>query len=145
MYRRTTSAVLTEFVGEIDQVPPMYSALKRDGKPLYEYARAGIDVERKARRVVIHEPSLGRFTDDALEQPFRRFRVRCSKGTYVRTLAADIGERLGCGAHSDGASPHGDRKLEPGQGAYAGGNWSCWRRRPAMNSAAAGFSAGRHG
>ncbi|MBI5900142.1 MAG: tRNA pseudouridine(55) synthase TruB [Rhodocyclales bacterium] len=92
------SAVLAEFVGEIDQVPPMYSALKRDGKPLYEYARAGIEIERKARRVVIHE--LHRIDPtDALAKGSFMFEVRCSKGTYVRTLAADIGERLGCGAH----------------------------------------------
>ncbi len=91
-------AALAGFVGEIEQVPPMYSALKRDGKPLYEYARAGIEVERAARRISIHELRLldggaglasGRFV----------FEVRCSKGTYVRTLAADIGDRLGCGAH----------------------------------------------
>jgi len=91
-------AVLAGFVGEIDQMPPMYSALKRDGKPLYEYARAGIEVERATRRISIHAMRLldgdaglaaGRFV----------FEVHCSKGTYVRTLAADIGERLGCGAH----------------------------------------------
>lgn len=91
-------AVLAGFVGEIDQVPPMYSALKRDGKPLYEYARAGIEVERAPRRVCIHglhllagegDFSSGRFVVE----------VHCSKGTYVRTLAADIGDRLGCGAH----------------------------------------------
>ncbi|MCK9388373.1 MAG: tRNA pseudouridine(55) synthase TruB [Sulfuritalea sp.] len=96
--RPDLEAVLAGFVGEIDQVPPMYSALKRDGKPLYEYARAGIEVERAARRINIHEMRLldgeagladGRFV----------FEVRCSKGTYVRTLAADIGDRLGCGAH----------------------------------------------
>ncbi len=92
------SAALAEFVGEIDQVPPMYSALKRDGKPLYEYARAGIEIERKARRVVIHE--LHRIDSaDTLANNSFVFEVRCSKGTYVRTLAADIGERLGCGAH----------------------------------------------
>jgi len=94
------NAALAAFIGEIEQVPPMYSALKRDGKPLYEYARAGIELERSARRIRIHELRLlatgegesmagGRFV----------FEVRCSKGTYVRTLAADIGERLGCGAH----------------------------------------------
>ncbi len=91
-------SALNAFLGEIDQVPPMYSALKRDGKPLYEYARAGIDVERKARRVVIHSLELME-PEHALANDQFSFLVRCSKGTYVRTLAADIGERLGCGAH----------------------------------------------
>lgn len=89
---------LAAFVGQIEQVPPMYSALKRDGKPLYEYARAGIEVVRAARRVTIHQ--LFRVNgDDGLIDGRFDFEVRCSKGTYVRTLAADIGERLGCGAH----------------------------------------------
>lgn len=86
--------VLASFVGEIDQVPPMYSALKRDGRPLYEYARAGQVLERAARRVRIHRiESLG-FDGERL-----RIRVACSKGTYIRVLAEDIGEALGCGAH----------------------------------------------
>ena len=90
-------AALASFLGEIDQVPPMYSALKRDGKPLYEYARAGIELERAARRVRIYELNL--LNADELATGRFVFEVRCSKGTYVRTLAADIGERLGCGAH----------------------------------------------
>lgn len=90
--------VLAAFVGEIDQVPPMYSALKRDGKPLYEYARAGIEIERKSRRVCIHELRLLADDGDFADGRFV-FEVSCSKGTYVRTLAADIGDRLGCGAH----------------------------------------------
>ena len=96
--RADLEAALAAFVGEIEQVPPMYSALKRDGKPLYEYARAGIEVERAARRVCIHELRLADRGDDLAGGRFV-FDVRCSKGTYVRTLAADIGERLGCGAH----------------------------------------------
>lgn len=92
------TTVLAEFLGEIDQVPPMYSALKRDGKPLYEYARAGIEIERKARRVVIYDLHWSNPADALANNSFM-FEVRCSKGTYVRTLAADIGERLGCGAH----------------------------------------------
>jgi tRNA U55 pseudouridine synthase TruB len=76
----------------------MYSALKRDGKPLYEYARAGIEIERKARRVVIYDHHRGDPATALVNNGFV-FEVRCSKGTYVRTLAADIGERLGCGAH----------------------------------------------
>jgi tRNA pseudouridine55 synthase len=92
------AAVLSGFVGEIEQVPPMYSALKRDGKPLYEYARAGIDITRTPRRITIREL---RLVDGAAGLTDGRFvfEVLCSKGTYVRTLAADIGERLGCGAH----------------------------------------------
>lgn len=85
---------LAAFRGEIEQVPPMYSALKRDGKPLYEYARAGVTLEREARRVTIHALELLSY-----EAPFLRMRVRCSKGTYVRVLGEDIGARLGCGAH----------------------------------------------
>ncbi len=82
------------FVGAIDQIPPMHSALKRDGKPLYDYARAGIELEREPRRVTIHsirvvEGEGARWTID----------VSCSKGTYIRTLGEDIGEALGCGAH----------------------------------------------
>ncbi|RFU47998.1 tRNA pseudouridine(55) synthase TruB [Paraburkholderia sp. DHOC27] len=87
-------AALTRFRGEIVQVPPMYSALKRDGKPLYEYARAGQVVEREGRQVTIHALELL-----ACALPDVTFRVTCSKGTYVRTLAEDIGEALGCGAH----------------------------------------------
>ncbi|WP_047837193.1 tRNA pseudouridine(55) synthase TruB [Burkholderia gladioli] len=92
--RAAIEAVLPRFLGEIVQVPPMYSALKRDGKPLYEYARAGQSVEREGRQVTIH---LLELLDCAL--PDVSFRVTCSKGTYVRTLAEDIGEALGCGAH----------------------------------------------
>lgn len=87
-------AVLRRFTGEIMQVPPMHSALKRDGKPLYEYARQGIELERTPRRVVIHAIDLDGFSGETLS-----FTVACSKGTYVRTLAEDIGEALGCGAH----------------------------------------------
>lgn len=86
--------VLARFVGEIEQVPPMYSALKRDGKPLYEYARAGIELEREARRVKISAIELVSFDGDHFVM-----RVDCSKGTYIRSLAMDIGAALGCGAH----------------------------------------------
>jgi tRNA pseudouridine55 synthase len=85
------------FRGEIVQVPPMYSALKRDGKPLYEYARAGQVVEREGRPVTIH--LLEMLACALPDGPDVTFRVTCSKGTYVRTLAEDIGEALGCGAH----------------------------------------------
>jgi tRNA pseudouridine55 synthase len=85
---------LDAFLGDIEQVPPMHSALKRDGKPLYEYARQGIELERSPRRVTVHGLKLLWRQDDHFEME-----VSCSKGTYVRTLAADIGEALGCGAH----------------------------------------------
>lgn len=95
--REHIEQVLTRFRGEIEQVPPMYSALKKDGRPLYEYARAGQTVERAARRVTILSISM---LECALPQaPTFTMRVTCSKGTYVRTLAEDIGEALGCGAH----------------------------------------------
>lgn len=87
-------AVLERFIGEIEQVPPMYSALKRDGKPLYELARQGIEVERPVRRVTIHALRPLAWQPERFE-----IEVVCSKGTYVRTLAADIGAALGCGAH----------------------------------------------
>ncbi len=87
-------AVLAQFTGPIQQVPPMYSALKRDGKPLYEYARAGVTLEREARAVVIHELELLDYN-----APMLTLRVKCSKGTYVRVLGEDIGAALGCGAH----------------------------------------------
>lgn len=86
--------VLARFRGPIEQVPPMYSALKRDGKPLYEYARAGVTLEREARPVTIHTLDLLDYT-----APFLRLRVSCSKGTYIRVLGEDIGRALGCGAH----------------------------------------------
>lgn len=87
-------SVLAQFRGEIDQIPPMYSALKRDGKPLYEYARAGVTLEREARRVKIHALE---FLD--YRAPYLSVRVNCSKGTYIRVLGQDIGAMLGCGAH----------------------------------------------
>lgn len=87
--------VLVGFRGLIEQVPPMYSALKREGKPLYEYARSGVDLPREPRKVTIHELELISFTPPNEI----RLRVKCSKGTYVRTLGADIGTKLGVGAH----------------------------------------------
>ncbi len=87
-------ATLLRFCGRISQIPPMYSALKRDGKPLYQLARQGIEVEREARDVTINELLLLAFSGHRC-----RLRVSCSKGTYIRTLAEDIGNALGCGAH----------------------------------------------
>jgi len=86
--------VLPQFTGDILQVPPMHSALKRDGRPLYELARQGITVDREARPVTIHAIELLEFTGTRL-----RLSVSCSKGTYIRVLAQDIGAALGCGAH----------------------------------------------
>jgi tRNA pseudouridine55 synthase len=90
----SVASVLPEFLGNIKQVPPMYSALKRDGKPLYELARQGIEVEREARPVTIHEINFLSLEGDVLSLD-----VACSKGTYIRTLVEDIGKLLGCGAH----------------------------------------------
>lgn len=86
--------VIQPFLGPIEQVPPMYSALKQNGQPLYKLAREGKTVERKARPVTIYSIELLSW-----QNPDLTFSVRCSKGTYVRTLAEDIGEQLGCGAH----------------------------------------------
>ncbi|MFC1747254.1 tRNA pseudouridine(55) synthase TruB [Pseudomonadota bacterium] len=88
------SEVLNSFLGDIQQTPPMYSALKVDGKPLYKLARQGIEIERKSRQVTIYSIDLLAKRDDELE-----LAVLCSKGTYIRTLSEDIGEVLGCGAH----------------------------------------------
>ncbi len=92
--RARVERVLEGFEGPQEQIPPMYSALKHQGQRLYKLARQGVEVERKPRPVVIHTLDLLSFEGDTLE-----FDVRCSKGTYVRTLAEDIGAALGCGAH----------------------------------------------
>ncbi|MBA1245300.1 MULTISPECIES: tRNA pseudouridine(55) synthase TruB [Pseudomonas] len=92
--RADIEAVLPHFRGPIQQVPPMYSALKRDGQPLYKLARAGEVVEREARSVTIGSLELL-----AVEQTRATLAVHCTKGTYIRTLVEDIGERLGCGAY----------------------------------------------
>ncbi len=89
---------LDRFTGPISQVPPMYSALKKDGKPLYEYARDGQTLERAPRPVLIHELELLELQLQG-DAPWLRLRVRCSKGTYIRTLGEDIGQALGCAAH----------------------------------------------
>lgn len=89
----TVAAACDGFLGGYDQIPPMYSALKVDGKKLYELAREGKTVERKARRIEIPELEILE-----IRLPVVRFRVVCSKGTYIRALCADIGEKLGCGA-----------------------------------------------
>lgn len=90
----TINAVLARFVGDIVQIPPMHSAIKQNGVPLYKLAHQGLEVERQPRCVTIHALTLLRFENDVLEVA-----VRCSKGTYIRVLAEDIGAALGCGAH----------------------------------------------
>lgn len=85
-------AVLQNFIGIITQIPPMYSALKHQGKPLYAYAREGIEIERQPRQVTIYDLHIEALTGDEM-----RITVRCSTGTYIRTLAEDIGRALGCG------------------------------------------------
>jgi len=90
-------AALAAFAGKISQVPPQYSAVKVGGKALYKWARKGVRMEVPAREVEIREILL-----QGIEMPFVRFTVRCSKGTYVRTLCADMGDRLGCGAALEG-------------------------------------------
>jgi tRNA pseudouridine55 synthase len=92
--RAAIDTVLQRFTGALLQRPPMHSALKHEGRALYEYARRGIEVERTARPVTLHALTLLEWRNDALVLD-----VRCSKGTYVRTLAEDIGAALGCGAH----------------------------------------------
>ena len=94
MAKTLIDAILPHFIGDIQQVPPMYSALKRDGKPLYEYARSGIEIEREARRITIYSIKL---LD--VQWPVIDIEVHCSKGTYIRVLAEDLGYALGCGAH----------------------------------------------
>ena len=91
-------AITQRFTGALAQVPPMYSALKKDGKALYEYARKGIEVEREARHITIFKLNMA-FAHDSRAQVAIKIIVSCSKGTYIRTLGEDIGEALGCGAH----------------------------------------------
>jgi tRNA pseudouridine55 synthase len=102
---------MKKFMGEIEQTPPMFSAIKVNGKPLYELARKGIVVERKTRRIRIYDLTLDHFSEDIFS-----FTVRCSKGTYVRTLVEDTGEALGCGAHVIGlrrmyVAPYHNQKM----------------------------------
>jgi tRNA pseudouridine55 synthase len=102
----TIAAACAAHVGEIEQVPPMHSALKHQGKALYEYARQGVEIEREARRVTLHSIDILSWHDDVLTLD-----VCCSKGTYIRTLAQDIGEHLGCGAHLIGLRRTGSGAL----------------------------------
>ena len=100
--RSQFEAVCTTFIGDLSQVPPMHSALKHEGKPLYAYARAGIEIERTARQITIHRIDIAERQHQGLANGSDNtwtIDVRCSKGTYIRTLAEDIGRALGCGAH----------------------------------------------
>ena len=108
---REIEDVLQKFRGPITQIPPMYSALKKDGKRLYELAYQGIEVEREPRQITIYHINLCRHERDILELV-----INCSKGTYIRTLAEDIGRQLGCGAHvaelrRTGAGPFTDQQM----------------------------------
>lgn len=100
--REMVLKALSQFCGQILQCPPMYSALKHKGQPLYKLARAGIEIERKLRQVTVHDLILHEFVcapADSPECPELSLEIRCSKGTYVRTIADDLGEALGCGGH----------------------------------------------
>ena len=92
--RRDVEKALKKFEGEIEQLPPMYSALKVNGVPLYKLARKGLEVERSLRKVSIYHIELLDFADNVIE-----IEIACSKGTYIRTIADDLGQDLGCGAH----------------------------------------------
>lgn len=92
--RETLISCIEKFRGETDQVPSMFSALKYQGRPLYEYARQGIEVPRESRKITVYDIVLHRFENDEVEME-----VHCSKGTYIRTIVDDLGEMLGCGAH----------------------------------------------
>ncbi|MEI3094013.1 MAG: tRNA pseudouridine(55) synthase TruB [Oscillospiraceae bacterium] len=122
--------VLERFRGEIMQIPPMYSALKVNGQKLCDLARKGRQVERQPRPVTIHELTLLSREGDTLH-----LRVRCSKGTYIRTLCADIGEALGCGGCIRGAAPDAGRGIYHRRG--------CPRTAAAGSGGAGNLSAGR--
>jgi tRNA pseudouridine55 synthase len=92
--RLAIEAAVGHFIGEIEQLPPMYSALKKDGQPLYKLARQGVEVDRQPRRVQVTSLVIDEFSP-----PYLTFTVQCSKGTYIRTICHDVGQMLGCGAH----------------------------------------------
>ena len=92
------ASLTRQFTGPLAQIPPMYSALKKDGKALYEYARKGQDVEREARHITIYKLNLALAQEEHAQAAIKMI-VSCSKGTYIRTLGEDIGEAIGCGAH----------------------------------------------
>jgi tRNA pseudouridine55 synthase len=144
--RESMEAALRRFVGTIRQIPPMYSALKHNGQPLYKLARKGMEVERAPREVTVRELHLLRLDDEEFE-----CELRCSKGTYVRTLATDLGEILGCGAHVTAlrrtvvepydASEDGDIGVACASGRSRG--WRCWMNAVAADSAVTHWPAVR--
>ena len=93
--KETLEKTIKDFIGEIEQIPPMFSAIKKDGKKLYELARAGVTIEREKRKIKIFDIKLLEFDE---KEYTAKIEVSCSKGTYIRTLVEDIGENLGCGA-----------------------------------------------
>ena len=109
--RKSIVAVLDGFKGKVTQVPPMFSALKHKGQRLYKLAHQGLEVHREPREITVHSMDLLDYRDDELELD-----IRCSKGTYIRTLAEDIGKELGCGAHVKalrriGVGPYSDENM----------------------------------
>lgn len=94
--KRDIEEAISQFIGEISQIPPMFSAIKKDGKKLYELARQGISIEREPRKVTIYSIDINEID---LENKTVTLDISCSKGTYIRTLCEDIGEKLGCGAY----------------------------------------------
>ncbi len=121
-------AVSAEFTGDIEQIPPMVSAKKSGGKRLYKMAREGKTVEREPRRVTIYELAI-----NEIDLPYVHFEVYCSKGTYIRTLVADIGERLGCGSYL-----YALRRLKSGpfsvDNAYTTDTIKSWEREDLLNA-----------
>ncbi len=113
--RAEVERALAQFVGEIQQVPPMYSAIKRDGQKLYELARQGIEIERAARSVIIHSIELRDY-----QAPDATIDVRCSAGTYIRSIAHDLGAALGTGGHLIDLTAHGGRSIYDRSGDRAG-------------------------
>jgi tRNA pseudouridine55 synthase len=108
--RPAIEAACARFLGPIDQLPPMHSALKHEGRALYDYARAGIEIDRPTRRVTLHHIDILQWQGDTLVLD-----VGCSKGTYIRTLAEDIGKLLGCGAHLSALRRTASGALDIGQ------------------------------
>lgn len=111
MTRERIAAILPDFIGEISQIPPMFSAIKYQGKPLYQLARKGIEIERAPRTIKIFSLQVAQINNDEFS-----FHVHCSKGTYIRTLVEDMGARLGCGAHVTAlrrtmVKPYGDAMM----------------------------------
>lgn len=126
--REQCEEVFERFTGEIQQIPPMVSAVKKDGRPLYKLARKGIEVEREPRDIMIHSLKLLDF-----RLPDVEFEVCCSKGTYVRTLCADIGRDLGCGAYLEALRRNRSGKFKI-EDAYAMDAIKQWEREELMEA-----------